>query len=207
LPAIRFAFTTPPDERVRRVGTGITEATEWIERTEKSASVSSSSFSAFSGSPLGRWLDARLTADPEQSDVVHDLLAHLAEQMIAMNKDKQAETRGFLGWLARELGAPLDDLTRKTRLQNYLGDYQKGEAHLALDDLLDVLRANRRRLQVDPSARAFQARLEQEYEASLGKLLPLKARLAATDRLIDLIVYRLYGLTEEEVAIVEHKGG
>ena len=29
------------------------------------------------------------------------------------------------------------------------------------------------------------------------------ARIAATDRLIDLIVYRLYGLTEEEVAVVE----
>ncbi len=29
------------------------------------------------------------------------------------------------------------------------------------------------------------------------------ARLAATDRLIDLIVYRLYRLTEEEVAVVE----
>jgi hypothetical protein len=28
---------------------------------------------------------------------------------------------------------------------------------------------------------------------------------AATDRLIDLIVYRLYGLTEEEVAVVEEK--
>ena len=51
--------------------------------------------------------------------------------------------------------------------------------------------------------RAFQERLAQEYRASLNKLLPLKARLAATDRLIDLIVYRLYGLTEEEVAVVE----
>ena len=29
------------------------------------------------------------------------------------------------------------------------------------------------------------------------------ACLAATDRLIDLIVYRLYGLMEEEVAVVE----
>jgi hypothetical protein len=27
--------------------------------------------------------------------------------------------------------------------------------------------------------------------------------LAHTDRLIDLIVYKLYGLTEEEIAIVE----
>ena len=34
----------------------------------------------------------------------------------------------------------------------------------------------------------------------------LLARIAATDRLIDLIVYRLYGLTEEEVAVVEGVG-
>jgi len=31
----------------------------------------------------------------------------------------------------------------------------------------------------------------------------LNARLAGTDRLIDQIVYKLYGLTEEEIAIVE----
>ena len=37
----------------------------------------------------------------------------------------------------------------------------------------------------------------------MAKLTPLKAKIAATDRLIDLIVYRLYGLTEEEIAIVE----
>ena len=30
-----------------------------------------------------------------------------------------------------------------------------------------------------------------------------KARLVATDALIDRIVYQLYGLTEEEIAIVE----
>jgi hypothetical protein len=39
----------------------------------------------------------------------------------------------------------------------------------------------------------------------MGRLSPLLASLAATDRLIDLIVYRLYGLTEEEVAVVEGK--
>jgi hypothetical protein len=31
----------------------------------------------------------------------------------------------------------------------------------------------------------------------------LRARIAATDRLIDLIVYRLYSLTAAEVAVVE----
>ena len=199
-PIPRIAFTTPQEERERLVEEGIAEATEWIEKAEEAASAS---FSAFSASVFGRWLDARLTAEPEQSDVVHDLLAHLAERMIEMNKEKQAEVKGFLAWLEREIGASVDDLTGKTKLRHYLGDYQKGEPHLTLEEFLAILRKNRRRLRVDVSARAFQERLAQEYRASLNKLLPLKARLAATDRLIDLIVYRLYGLTEEEVAVVE----
>jgi hypothetical protein len=36
----------------------------------------------------------------------------------------------------------------------------------------------------------------------MGKLEPLEAKIANTDDLIDLIVYRLYGLTEKEIAIV-----
>jgi hypothetical protein len=72
-----------------------------------------------------------------------------------------------------------------------------------MDKLLDILCKNQRKLRVDVSARTFQEHLAAEYQASLDKLLPLKARLAATDRLIDCIVYRLYGLTEEEIAVVE----
>jgi len=127
----------------------------------------------------------------------------LAEKMIAMNKEKQAEVAGFLAWLAREIGAPIDTLNNKTALRNYLGDYQKGEGNASLEDVLAVLRKNRRKLAVDPGARAFQERLKSEYETSLAKLLPLKQRLAATDRLIDQIVYRLYELNDEEIAIVE----
>jgi hypothetical protein len=34
-------------------------------------------------------------------------------------------------------------------------------------------------------------------------LLPIKDQLARTDALIDQVVYKLYGLTDEELAIVE----
>jgi len=34
-------------------------------------------------------------------------------------------------------------------------------------------------------------------------LEPLKTRIKATDELIDEIVYRLYGLTEEEIKIIK----
>lgn len=195
LPIRRIAFTTPMEERETLVGEGITEATEWIESTE-GASVSSVSFSAFSGSTLGHWLDARLTADPEQSDVVHDLLAHLAEQMIAMNKEKQAETRGFLGWLADYTGLPIEDWTLKTSLKAY---YKQDWA-----EMRRVLDRNRRKsTKVNVKGREASDLIRDEWEASVEKLQPLLARIAATDRLIDLIVYQLYGLTKEEVAVVE----
>ena len=43
-------------------------------------------------------------AEQERSDVVHDLLAFLAERMLEMNKQKQQEIKGFLGWLEGEVG-------------------------------------------------------------------------------------------------------
>jgi type I restriction-modification system DNA methylase subunit len=201
LPIRRISFTTPQEERARLVKAGITEATEWIEGTE-GLSVSSVSFSVFSDSNLGHWLDARLTADGspdsehEQSDVVHDLLAHLAEQMIEMNKQKHAETQGFLDWLANYTGLPVEDWTLKTSLKSY---YEQDWA-----EMRRVLDRNRRKIaKVNVKGREASDLVRDEWKTSVGKLQPLLARIAATDRLIDLIVYRLYGLTEEEVAVVE----
>ena len=51
----------------------------------------------------------------------------------------------------------------------------------------------------------FVARLRSEYDKSLGVLLPIKDQLARIDALIDQIVYRLYRLTEDEIAVVEGK--
>ena len=112
-----------------------------------------------------------------------------------MNRAKQGEVRGFLGWLERETGTKVEALANKTAVREY-------HEH-DLKTLLDVLRQNRRKLGTSPDGRAFQEALEREFGASVERLGPLKARLAATDRLIDQIVYRLYGLTDEEIAIVE----
>jgi hypothetical protein len=54
-----------------------------------------------------------------------------------------------------------------------------------------------------PLTHEFMAELREAYERSLAKLRPIKERLRLTDALIDQIVYRLYGLTEEEIQIVE----
>lgn len=149
-----------------------------------------------------------LTQQPEESDVVHDLLAFLAEEMIRLNKDKQAESKRFLSWLQKKvrLAEGIDSLSGKTTIKNYLGDYQKNEPETPFAEILKVLQKNKNKLGASLSQPAVAAELQKEYEASLAKLLPLKARLALTDKLIDQVVYKLYGLTEEEVAIVEGRG-
>lgn len=146
----------------------------------------------------------------ERSDVVHDFLAFLAEQMIELNKQKQAEIKKFLSWLEAELQirptsdgkVGLEALTNKTRLKNFLGDYQKGEPHLELNELWQILKENKKRLGAELSPN-FHQRLGEYYQATLKALLPIKEKLKKTDALIDQIVYKLYGLTEAEIALVE----
>jgi hypothetical protein len=133
----------------------------------------------------------------EKSDVVRDLLAFLAEQMLEMNKQKQQEIKGFLGWLEGEIGAKVENMSPKTKVQEYY--------KLQFDELLAILKKNKRKLAIDPARREPQERLRLEFDASLAKLQPLMERIAATDGLIDRIVYKLYGLTEEEIGIVEGK--
>ena len=179
-------------------------------------------------SPLGRALDELLPIDEageflafkpgasgaeERSDVVHDLLAHLAERMIDLNRQKQTEMKRFLGWLdailhihpGKDGKTGIETLNGKTTLKNYLGDYQKGQEHVPFDNLVDVLQRNKGRLS-RPLDGAFEQWMRQAYERSLELLLPIKQELSATDWLIDRLVYRLYGLTEEEVAIIEGRG-
>ena len=135
-------------------------------------------------------------AEQEKSDVVHDLLAFLAERIQEMNKQKQQEIKGFLGWLEGFVGAKVEDLTPKTKLQSYYEhDYES---------FLAVLKKNGKKLAVDPARREPAEALRAEFDGSLGKLGPLRERIRLTDDLIDAMVYRLYGLTEEEIEIVEN---
>jgi hypothetical protein len=142
-----------------------------------------------------------LTLYPEQNPVLEML--EQTRQSILQNLEQQ--------------GITIDTLTNKSKIKNYLGNYHKkvtgsaddgndtGEPHLGFDALIDLLKKNKKKIKIDPTARKEQQTLEKEYQASLDTLLPIKMKLMRCDRLIDQIVYKLYGLTEEEIAIVESR--
>ncbi|MCD4767747.1 MAG: hypothetical protein K8R34_14700 [Methanosarcinales archaeon] len=127
---------------------------------------------------------------------MHDLLAYLAERMIEMNKEKNAEIKAFLGFLEGEIGAAVDDMVNKTAVQEYYNHEFKR--------LIDILGKNRKKLRdgYDPKSPTNYRHLQEWYGDSIDKLQPLMTRIEVTDGLIDQIVYRLYGLTEEEIVVI-----
>jgi len=187
LPIRRISFTTPAPERAR-LGAQLQQLYADGKHTDILAQVDAC---------LPKDEAGNFVANQGHSDVVHDLLAFLAERMLEMNKQKQTEIKGFLGWLESYLGAKVDDLTPKTKLQSY---YQHD-----YESFLAVLKKNRKKLAIDPARREPGEFLKVEFEGSLGKLGPLREKIERTDRLIDALVYELYGLTEEEIRIVEGK--
>ena len=62
---------------------------------------------------------------------------------------------------------------------------------------------NKKKLVIDPARREPAETLQAEFEGSISKLRPLRDHIRQTDELIDAVVYELYGLTDEEIKIVE----
>ncbi|MGA2032923.1 MAG: TaqI-like C-terminal specificity domain-containing protein [Thermoguttaceae bacterium] len=180
LPLRHVEFSTPDAKRARAIKYGEKAVDAYLS----------------SGNPEAvlDHVEEQLNATPERCDVIHDLLALLAERMVQLNRLKRREADGFITWLQRKVGADVATLSNRTKLFTY---YEH-----SIETVLHVLSQNHRRLSIDPGSRTAQESIAREYATSMGKLEPLEAKIANTDDLIDLIVYRLYGLTEKEIAIV-----
>ena len=178
LPICRISFATPKEERKKEVGDAIRF------------------YNTLDQVNILKWTEQELTR--QRNDTIHDLLAYLAKQMIEMNKKKNEETKGFLKWVEREIVAEIDNLTNKTAIKEY-------HEH-DFNQLNELLKKNRNRISIDPSDRKKQEMLEKQFDHSKSILEPLKARIEVTDELIDEIVYRLYGLTEDEIKTVKEEG-
>jgi hypothetical protein len=78
-----------------------------------------------------------------------------------------------------------------------------------VNDLLDLLARPENARQImenaglDSRRSQFQGNVEAEYEEAMAILRPGQKAALVTEQLINLIVYRLYGLTEEEIKVVE----
>jgi hypothetical protein len=110
-----------------------------------------------------------------------------ADKMLQLNKKLNDEIYGFKYWLKRTYH--LEKLSKK------LDKYYK----LFFDDFLAELKKSK----VDTKLRKTQEILKKEFEESIAVINPLLLQIKETDNEIDQMVYDLYGLTPEEIRIIE----
>jgi len=124
--------------------------------------------------------------------------------MTRLHTEKQVESNGFLGWLESYLGISVEDLRNKTKVKEY---WKAGEGW---ESFVSALEQNKRAIQsakgIDVTRWEPQETIRGEFDSTMARLRPLLERIELTDKLIDQIVYKLYGLTEAEITVVEGRG-
>jgi hypothetical protein len=195
LPIRRINFTTPKKDREQLVSQSKALYGEYLQTKDWKKGL------AFVAQRLPQNPDGSPETKKEQSDVIHDLLAYLAEEMTRLHKEKQAEIKGFLTWLDSYLGVSIEDLKNKTKMREYW------RTEVGWDGFIGALEQNRRAIEsaqgIDVAHREPRETIKAEFDKSVAKLKPLLEHIDLTDKLIDQIVYKLYGLTEAEIAVVE----
>lgn len=201
LPFRRIHFTTPEPRRQAKA--------------EEGRALYESGLNEQSQEDVLAFVEHHLSQKPEEADVVHDLLAYLAQQMIDLNKQRQAAVEDFV--------LDLEGVSSPTDLQKIgrLWTPPSNNAEPTTDATAQIGPLARKRLELrDDIGRITEdqwkwllkgrlkkianlADLVRVYRQRQPAISTLDARLAYTDSLIDQVVYRLYGLTEDEVGIVE----
>jgi hypothetical protein len=176
LPIRRIAFTTPTAKRAARL--------------EKVKQLYQDSLADGNLDDLLSFATEQLAAKPERADVIHDLLAFLAERMMELNKEKQTATKKFLTDLKDFQDIDVHALKPKTKLDEFW--------KLETVELFAHFHANKLLLKAPD-----EEKIRDRFQKSKEQLIPLETQIHFTDALIDQIVYRLYGLTEDEIKIVE----
>jgi Alw26I/Eco31I/Esp3I family type II restriction m6 adenine DNA methyltransferase len=191
LPLRPFKLATSEIERKQLLGKAKKLYQEYLDNQKRDKIL------AFVAERLPAKEDGMPDMEHEQSDVVHDLLAFLAKGMTILNEEKQSKIKHFLTWLEKEIiKGSVEDQKNKTKIRNF----HEG----SLEELMDVLKKNK--VIPDPCSSSTWDTISDEFSAAMNMLGPLKTRITMTDRLIDQIVYKLYGLADEEIAIVEGRG-
>jgi Alw26I/Eco31I/Esp3I family type II restriction m6 adenine DNA methyltransferase len=138
--------------------------------------------------------DGTPDTDHEESHGVHDLLGFLAKEMTRLNEEKRSEIKHFLTWLERDvLKGSVEDQKNKTKIRNF----HEGSP----EELMHILKKNE--VIPDPCPSSMWDTISSEFSTAMNTLGPSKTQIALTDKLINQIVYKLYRLSDAEIAIVE----
>jgi hypothetical protein len=180
LPIAEISFTTPKKTREKLTKTMVAQSEKALSMNESDEEVKQK---------LEPVIQLAREYGAEKNDVLQDFLSNLAEQMLAMNKEKQAFVNGFFTWMGHYGVPPRHELKPKRKFDEFW--------KLEFKALLALLK---KKVSLPTST---QNDLLDRFTSASEELNALDKRIRNTDWLIDMVVYALYGLTDEEIQLVE----
>jgi len=175
-----------------------TPATKRAAQLDKAKQLCEKSLAGNDAEDALQFVEAELNGG--RTDVVHDVLAFLADRMMAMNQQKRTTAKQFLTDLKDFHGIDVRALNPKTKLEEFW-KLEAADVFAHLRKNTKVLAAQNVRL-----TQTAEDNIRSRFSDAKEKLVPLENQIVFTDQLIDQIVYRLYGLTNAEIKIVEGAG-
>ncbi len=131
--------------------------------------------------------------NPKFVEALNTLVSRVEEelgQIAAIKKE-------FLNWLEVAVGGSLAEWPGHTTLDEFYTT--------SFDDILELIHKNEDRSQLKPYKRQEDlAILRSNFDTAVTKARPIAQSIEGDNLLIDLIVYRLYGLSPEQVAKIEN---
>jgi hypothetical protein len=116
-----------------------------------------------------------------------DFIIEKVDEILKLNKLLLNEINGFKDWLQLTFHI--------TKFSKKLDEYYK----LSFEDFLLELQKKK----VDTKQRKTQELLKTTFEESVSVINPLLQQIKETDNEIDQMVYDLYGLTDEDINIIQ----
>ncbi len=145
------------------------------------------------------WTKERFGPIAAHPPLTMDVLAFMASLATHLHQRKMEESRIFLDWVQSPAGMGIDisSLRNRDTIRRFADDPQLGSEG-GRRGLESVLAENRVALR-PAQLRGF----ADEYTRSSAAILPILKRISRLEELTDFLVYRLYQLTDDEVASVE----
>jgi hypothetical protein len=145
--------------------------------------------------------------------VVAGAVCALAEELVGERRNERTEKTDFLQGLCQRLKpgasnltvAVLDTLKSKTTLLEYAGDYERNEESIGFDDFAFALQRNAAMFENSVTRQSSLSQIKAEFEKSVKRIEASRTRARTCDKLIDLLICWLFGLTINEVVLVEQK--
>jgi|GEM_PF-1314958 len=127
----------------------------------------------------------------------HGEMVKLVQRMLDRNKEKQEIIARYVTWLESVINAKVEDLTGKDKIRD-------PEKLKDIDELIQLLIKNRKKLEgFAPKRLPAQKEITEDFNECKAQIDSIAAEISETDRAIDRLIYKLYGLTPEEIEIVE----